>query len=835
MALSGGGARGLTTIGILRAFEEKSISVCAITGTSIGGIVGGLYASGYSPDRLQSIVHGIDFSEMFSNAPSRRAMFFTQRQERDRHLLSLRFRGLVPVIPKGLTAGQKFTHVLTDLTTGPVYLSAGDFGKLPVPFKTVCTDMVSGKEVIWDNGSLADAMRATMAFPLAFTGVERDGQLLMDGGMVTPIPVALVQSMCPPGTFTVAINTTSPLLPKDELTTPVDIANQVTSIMSVDKLAAQLARADYVITPSLPDILSTDFKLKDSLIERGYRIGLQAADSIVSEIQLRQSRWSFLVTDVALDNHLRPMADRITPPLLNRTFQQNELIASLKALVVELGLFQLEADIVDSAADSVTENPGNPEMRPVSLRLSGFACLDRRTVSFRFKGNYTFDDTALARRIDSGDPPPRVLTAEGLRTGIAGILQMYRANGFDLAAVKTTTVDPDLKVVSVEIDEAVIRDIEVKGNHQTRDWFIRSFFPLKIGQPYSSRRAAQGMTNIFGTDLFDRVTIDLEPTAGGALVKIGVVEKGTGQLRMGWHWDDEYQSEEFAEFLNDNVLGVGLEYLLHAGYSDDRQSYYISAKSNRIGRTYFTSLIRLYHDRLDRQLYSADGSEDSVREENKTGFDGRLGHQMSRLGSFSAGIKVERIQYKHRPGRTEENLGLRVFRIESVVETLDRVCFPESGKKHLFELQFAGKFAGGDVEFTRVYSSIEAYFPLTRLLNFHPRLSAGLSRPRLPFSERFYLGGMTSFAGYRTDQLSGDEMLLLNAELRLRLPWRFYLTVRYDAGDVYGRSDEIRLSKLRQGLGAVLSLNSPIGPFEFGYGANDDDLDQIYFRAGLAF
>ena len=207
LALSGGGARGLASIGLLQAFEEKNIKVAAITGTSMGGIVGGLYACGHSPEELKKIIQAIDFTTLFTNTPARSSMFLTQRQERDRHLVSLRFDGLRPHIPQGLTAGQRLTSLLTSLTAKANYRANGDFTRLPIPFKTITTDIVHGRMEVMSSGSLPDAMRATMAFPLAFTGVERNGMILMDGGMVAPIPVEQVKAMCDSVSLVVAVNT----------------------------------------------------------------------------------------------------------------------------------------------------------------------------------------------------------------------------------------------------------------------------------------------------------------------------------------------------------------------------------------------------------------------------------------------------------------------------------------------------------------------------------------------------------------------------------------------------------------------------------------------------
>ncbi len=832
LALSGGGARGFATIGILKAFEEKNLGICAVTGTSMGGVIGGLFAAGYTPDRLAKIVHNTEFDKMFTNAPARRTMFLTQRQERDRHLLSVRFNRFVPVIPKALTAGQKLTNILTNLTTRANYHSAGDYSRLPIPFKTICTDVVSGKEVIVDRGSLADAMRATMAFPLAFTGVERNGQLLMDGGMVTPIPVELVKEMCQPGTFIVAVNTASPLLPREELDTPVDIANQVTTIMTADKLRSQLSKADYQIQPPLNGVQPSDFKYRDSLIDVGYQIGLKATDSIIMQLSARQDSLSYLVSEVEFDGRLEACRRRFAAELLHRILRHNELVAVLKELVVELGLFRLQAEISPATQHHEVFEANGRSVEAISLRLSGWHHLRLPDVTFRFNGSSIFEDSVLVRQFATDDT---LLTPENLRLGLDRILKLYYDKRYNLADICSTLVDPDRNVVTLTIDEAVIKSIEVENNKRSRDWFIKSYFPLEVGEPYSTGRAARGIANIFGTDLYERVTIDLVSIGGGAHVRIGVVEKKYSQLRLGWHWDDEYNSEEFIEFLNDNVFGIGLEYLLHARFGKDRQRYHLSLKSNRLGKTYLTAQAGLRHERLDRQLYNEDSSPGSLHEERSTGFDIRLGQQIARLGTVTAAINLREVKYRHVRTGVEDEFGLRIFKIESLVETFDRISFPESGKKHLFELQLVGKFLGGDVEFTKFFSSLEAYFPFAGVLNYHPRLSVGISRSGLPLSEKFFIGGMNSFAGYHTGELYGDKVFLLNNEVRLKLPLRLYLIGRYDVGDVYRHTDEIKLSNLRHGVGISLGFDSPIGPLECGYGTNDGDIDRLYLSAGLSF
>ncbi|MEW6412682.1 MAG: patatin-like phospholipase family protein [Candidatus Zixiibacteriota bacterium] len=824
LALSGGGARGFSVIGILKAFEEKGIAVRAITGTSMGGIIGGLYAAGYTPDQLDSIATQINFNELFSNAPARRSMLVTRRQEHDRHLLSVRFDGLRPVIPQALTAGQKLTELMTNLTTRANYQSGANFSRLPIPFKTISTDIVSGREVVLDTGSIADALRATMAFPLAFTGLEKENQVLMDGGMVTPIPVELVRGMSNPAGLVIAINTASKLLPKEELVTPVDIANQVTSIMTADQLKAELAKADYVIEPPIDDFASSDFEYKDSIIALGYRCGLEQADSIIAIIERGRETITYDIEVVEVVDLPQGVSEAIRESLLGRVITRGELTKQLRRMVSEFNLFRLQADI------EPVQQPTNGSVG-AALVIMAYENLTIPETEISFAGNSIFDEQRLIRELLA---PDSVITPRSVRQGLERILALYHDEGYDLANIRSVAIDKDNRRIGITIDEAVIRRIDVEHNKRTRDWYIRSYFTLKIGEPYSTSRASTGITNIYGTDLFDRVTVGVLPSPEGAVVKIGVDERKNSQLRLGWHWDDEYESEEFAEFLDDNIGGIGLQYLLHARYSPRRQEYLGTFKADRIVSTYLTSRLNLFHRYIDRRVYVGD-EQVGTREERKTGFELTVGQQIARLGTVSAGLTMERVEYENSNTGTGRVFDLRVVTFESMVENFDRLPFPSTGNRYLFQLQLAGKYLGGEEEFTRFYSSLEIFLPLGKFLNYHPSFQLGVSRSGLPPSEQFFLGGMHSFAGFRTHQLAGDKMFIFSNEIRVKLPLRLYLTGRHDLGEVYVSSDEIKLRNLRNGVGVCLAFDSPLGPFEFGYGIADSDFDRFYVNIGFAF
>ena len=828
LAISGGGARGLATIGVLKAFEEKGIEVVALAGTSMGGVIGGLYACGYDADRLDEVVHNIDIAELISNRPPRSSLFLEQRRDRDRYLLSVRFDGWKPEIPQALTGGQEITSLLTRLTARADYLAKGDFTQFPIPFKTVCTDVISGELVVMSHGSLADAMRATMAFPLAFTGVRMGDRLLMDGGMLMPIPVETVREMTPAGIPIVAINTASPLIKDDALVTPIDIANQVTTVMTADKLERQLALADLVVSPVSDDITSVDFDLMDSLIQVGYQHGLNAADSICLLSHLKNDRTVYRTGKFDLVCSDSLLARRVKALGLDRPFTLSQLEQDLKTVARTEPVYDIRAELDFWPANDSAGTEPTADLRIVIRPQPRVT-----DIKFRFEGNSFYDDLTLA---DQAEFPDSTVSARDLQRTADRIVNLYAVDGYDVTEVTPRGIDFDRMEAVFDIDEAIVRRIDVKDNVRCRDWLVRSYVAMEKNRPASLKQASESLSNLYGTELFERVTFDLMPDDdSGAAVTLRVQERKYSQMRIGWHWHDEYESEQFVELLDDNVNGVGLEFLTHAQYGPERQDYHTGFRVDRIFFTHLTASLRFFYNLRDRKLYNSEGDAIGHRDEDRWGGSFYLGQQLGRLGEAKMGLVVEELDLYDHVRETSDRFGLRTINFESMLETFDRYPFPNHGSRHHAELRFAGKLLGGEVEYTRFSLSLEAYYPLGKYLNYHPHFFVGLSRRGLPSSERFYVGGQHSFAGYRSDELAGDKAVVFNQELRVKLPYRNYLIGRWDLGDVYASADDIKPGKLKHGLGIALAVDTPIGPFEIGYGGGYSPKDRLYFSAGFEF
>jgi NTE family protein len=187
LVLSGGAAKGLAHIGVLKVLEKAGIKVDIIGGTSIGSIVGGLYATGYNADQLEKMALSQDWVYLLTDQLQRSNLSVKEKEDYDKYLISFPFQNWKVKLPSGLGYGQNISILLSRLTL-PVD-SINDFSKLPIPFLCVATDIVTAEEVVLKKGYLPDAIRASMAIPTLFTPVEMDGRLLVDGGLVNNFPV----------------------------------------------------------------------------------------------------------------------------------------------------------------------------------------------------------------------------------------------------------------------------------------------------------------------------------------------------------------------------------------------------------------------------------------------------------------------------------------------------------------------------------------------------------------------------------------------------------------------------------------------------------------------
>ena len=256
LVLSGGGARGFAHIGAIKVLEELGMPIDYIVGTSMGSIVGGLYASGYSAGELAQIIQEVDWEDIFSDTPPRNLWSYQKKREASKYIFGVDFdlkKGFV--VPQGLTSGQKISNLMAFLTLPISDLE--DFDDFPIPYRAVAADIVTGEEVILDHGSLPEAMRASMAVPGAFTPVKLDGHLLVDGGIVNNLPVDVAKQMG--ADVVIAVDISTPLKTQEELNNPISILSQMIGLQMLKITEAQQKMADVLIVPNLGKYSSVSF------------------------------------------------------------------------------------------------------------------------------------------------------------------------------------------------------------------------------------------------------------------------------------------------------------------------------------------------------------------------------------------------------------------------------------------------------------------------------------------------------------------------------------------------------------------------------------------------
>ena len=299
LVLSGGAARGLAHIGVLKALEEQGVLIDAIAGTSMGAVVGGLYAAGYSIAELEQLANGLDWQQALSDAPPREDIPFRRKQDdRDflvKQKLSFRDDGSLG-LPLGVLQGQNLALLLEKLfaRVGAVE----DFDQLPIPFRAVAADIATGETVVFSQGHLALAVRASMSIPAVLTPVEVDGRLLVDGGISNNIPVDIARQMGVDRVIVVDIG--SPLATTESLQTVFNILNQSVALLTRRNSEAQLATLqpnDILIQPELAGFGITDFARAQGMMDAGYR----AADAL---------QWRLVDLAQAVQEQLRVPSNR---------------------------------------------------------------------------------------------------------------------------------------------------------------------------------------------------------------------------------------------------------------------------------------------------------------------------------------------------------------------------------------------------------------------------------------------------------------------------------------------------------------------------------------------
>lgn len=336
LALSGGGAKGFAHVGVIKVLEEIGLPIDFITGTSMGSIVGGLYAIGYSVGELEELVTATDWKDLFRDRVRRRDLAIESKMLDGRYMLSLPLNGLAPGLPTGLIAGQKISKLFERLTLP--YHNVSDFQQFPIPFACVATDIVTGEVVVLDHGYLPEAMRASMSIPSVFTPVEIDDHLLVDGMLVRNFPVEEVRALG--ADIIIGVDVGAGLHGREDLTSLGAILGQAMGFMDAESTTRQRKLCDVLIVPDIEGLSAVDFAKAGEIIARGEAAAravlpqLQAlADSLQGASQ-RRAYFSQIDVDVIVLKEIKVDGlKKVEPKLL---FSQLNLKAPVRTNLKEI-------------------------------------------------------------------------------------------------------------------------------------------------------------------------------------------------------------------------------------------------------------------------------------------------------------------------------------------------------------------------------------------------------------------------------------------------------------------------------------------------------------------
>ncbi|MCH9696073.1 MAG: patatin-like phospholipase family protein [Gammaproteobacteria bacterium] len=291
LVLGGGGARGAAHIGVLKELERLQIPVDAIAGTSMGAIVGGLYAMGMNAEELEVLVSSLDWTAALTDHPDRADVSFRRKQD-DRAFpidFELGVRGSELLLPKGVIQGQKLDLLLRELTLDVSHIS--DFDELPIPFRAIAADIVVGEAVVLDSGDLSQAIRASMSVPGVFAPTRIGERTLVDGGLIGNLPVDVMRNMGVD--VIIAVDVEFPLYGAEELESVVAISEQMLTILIRKETLRQIdsmSDSDVLVRPELGTYASTNFAEITETIEPG-QLAARGQQSRLQELSLSNEEW----------------------------------------------------------------------------------------------------------------------------------------------------------------------------------------------------------------------------------------------------------------------------------------------------------------------------------------------------------------------------------------------------------------------------------------------------------------------------------------------------------------------------------------------------------------
>jgi len=819
LVLSGGGARGVSQVGVIKAFAENNIPIQNIVGTSIGSILGGLYSSGYSADDLDSIVLAAPWDDFFAlEETDRNELFVDQKITEDRAFLAMRLDGLNPILPTSFNSGQKVTNFLNLLTLHAPLHVKDSFDELRYRYRAVCANLLNGKQVILERGSLSLAMRASSSVSFLLAPVEYDSLLLVDGGLVANIPVKIADELG--STFIIATNTTSPLYDREELKYPWNLADQIISIPMKLLNEEQLKYADVVISPDIESYTNNDFSLMSELIDSGYAATMRQIERIRQGIKKK-----FLQNTNIRTNHYSGIfpadsADVNTIDFIDNYVDKSEITE--ETILYSLYEFSRTGEYNSLAIKLQTVS----DTAKITLIAEQNPIVQNVTVSGHTLLNPVYVDSVFS--LHTGKP----YNSRALFESILQVLRAYRKLGYSLATLESIEFSKEGHL-NLSFSEGIINELVLNGNDKTNDPVIFREIKLHQGKIFNYREAEEGLANLRGTNLFNKIELVSNRTLMGNQVEILVDEKISSLVRFGLRIDNEYLTQLLVDLRDENVFGTGTEIGSVIQFGSRSRSFVLEHKANRVFDSYFNYKLRAFLNFNDINTYINDSTVSDSRfsrsklseyRQINSGLSLAIGTQVRKFGNLTIEGRLFEAEVKNKIDYTGDTYKQNVasLRVGLSVDSQNKYPFPTKGFLVKGFYETAQKLLGTDLAFSKLFFDYKSISEIAEDHTLSPRFVAGFADETLPLSEQFSLGGQNTFFGLRDHEFRGRQIFLTSIEYRFKLPVKLffdaYIKARYDLGSIWSKREELKFKDFKHGIGASFSLDTPIGPADFSLG-----------------
>lgn len=464
----------------------------------------------------------------------------------------------------------------------------------------------------------------------------------------------------------------------------------------------------------------------------------------------------------------------------------------------------------------------------------------------QIEGNTIFADSVLQSNLVFDGTKP--LDVNKMERGLSEIKALYRDAGYALIRFTTLAASREDDRLHLIIDEGKIYEIRLEGNAITNDFVIRREFPLQVGDIYNARKVKNGIDNIYNTQLFEKVSVNVNLIENRYVLTIKVVEKKPFILRLGGKIGSERGAQFYAEWGSDNFLGNAYKLYLTGQYGEKDRGLSLVYRSDRIFKTLLTMNVQTYFDWRLFPMYrgnSLDGEYNEIRSGAKLG----VGLQLQKLGQISIDFRLENVKDAPYSGELNEdqknkvtqNSELRTLSIKSVADNRDNISFPTTGIYNVWFWETANqRIAQGQEKYTKAYVNLEGYYTYGSIHTLHLKGLIGIGDLTVPFSEWFRIGGLHDFIGLHEFEYYGRQVIKANLEYRLLLPIQLfsdvYLAARYDIGAIWETPDlVINTEDFLTGIGGWLGINTILGPLYIGYGDTSNKSGVWYISIGYSY